>query len=314
MAPDSAFVTANGESISSALANSQQRKTYTSLLSIAKEGNHNQEMARHNVSSHAKNRSISEYVPDPLQIINRPRKVTASGTSSPADQNPPHLRREEHLAEKRGLISPMTQEPTPPPSAQGRDSSLGSTREESGEPIAKRRRYYDARGVKDNKRRRWRAVRLLGEGTFSKVYLATSQEAWAESVFNDHETVGLIGDVETDVRFDIKRAVAIKVAQHGAAGGADELKIRNGLRRELDILKSVHHPSVVHLKAFKVEEERSIFVMSLCAGGDLFELASQKRDLLTPSIIQRIFAEIVAATRYLHDQSIIHRDIKLESR
>ena len=111
-----------------------------------------------------------------------------------------------------------------------------------------------------------------------------------------------------------KSLVAVKVCEHGPAGGADEKKIETSLKRELDILKKINHPSLVHLKAVSILEKRAYLVLSYCPGGDIFELASLKLSLLVPSLVQRIFAELVAAVRYLHGMYIVHRDIKLESK
>lgn len=313
MSPTSALVTVNGETITSAMMYQHQRQKYGSLGGGSSlEGKiPSIQLNQENIIAHSKSRSISEYVPQPISLPKQ-RNVVVSGSGAPSESL--QLRREEHLADQRGLCSPTPQLPTPPPSSVGRTDSLGSMREEDRVRLSKIPRYFEARGVKDNKRRRWRAVKILGEGTFSKVYLATSQESWVDSSLDEALNDTSEGHIPLQADFDIKKAVAVKVAQHGEAGGVDESKVRNGLKRELEFLKTVQHPSVVHLKAFRVEEDCHIFVMSLCAGGDLFELASQKQDLLSPSLIRRIFSELVSATRYLHKELIIHRDIKLESK
>ena len=125
---------------------------------------------------------------------------------------------------------------------------------------------------------------------------------------SDHFGGGKTGD-----QLDPRSLVAVKICEHGPAGGADEKKIESSLKRELDILKSISHPSLVRLKAVNVLEKRAFLVLDYSPGGDLFDLASSKLDIITPGLIRRMFAELVGAVRYLHGLHVVHRDIKLES-
>ncbi|KAH0544921.1 hypothetical protein FGG08_001001 [Glutinoglossum americanum] len=331
-----------------------RRKTYQGLAAKTAEGRDAGEVR------HGRNRSQSEYVPEGLQPAGpRHISVLASGestaTASSSEAAPgaatptvPHIKREPYLAIERGLtgITSVVVDgvPTPPPSHRGvessdSDSSLSNTRSmqdrSEGRTTKKPRHdYYGAVMVKSGKRKRWRALYQLGQGTFSKVMLATSQEHIPEdSSYNSDNKIDEEENEEGRVPnppsssasaptttsppgINPTTLVAVKILEHGPAGGASEERIESSLKRELDILKSIHHPSLVHLEAFSVERTRALLVLRYCDGGDLFELAASewgRKEVLGVEMVRRIFAELVGAVRYLHGEGIVHRDLKLEN-
>lgn len=251
--------------------------------------------------SHARNRSLSEYVPPPQAVL-KPASPPTNGAgcvSPPPRQTVQNkLHREEYLAVQRGITLPRAALPTPPSTGQGVESidtgalagtSLSST------PV------YLVTSIRTQQPRRYRMIRQLGRGTFSQVVLAVREFA--------HDA-----DVQPVWGFPAQpRLVAVKVVEHGPAGGADQERVEVSLQREVEILKSINHPSIVQLKAFGSNDKTALLVLDYCPGGDLFEVASQNPRCLTPPVVCRMFAELVAAVRYLHDNLIVHRDIKLES-
>jgi protein-serine/threonine kinase len=287
--------------------------------------NNSQANKEKTADGHQRNRSISEYVPEAVQVP-KPRHITVSGSHAAMDATPDSslsgdmlMRREPQLAAQRGL-APTKGPPTPPSSRAGgegsdSDSSL-STYQISPDIMGPKGELFDAI-TRDGAKRRWRGLKKLGEGTFSRVILATSQLAEDEDIDSVYgqRMDGIVTPVQ-DSHFDDKRKklVAIKICESGPKGGGDASRIELSLKRELDIMKSIHHPSLVHLKAWNIQETRASLVISYCPGGDLFEVASQHRNLLVPSLLRRMFAELTAAVQYLHERHIVHRDIKLESK
>ncbi|KAL4920107.1 kinase-like domain-containing protein [Aspergillus aurantiobrunneus] len=262
-------------------------------------------------AKHARNRSLSEYVPPGRSVAIKPRPVAVSGTgvpqgitsSSSTDSKSNHLHREQYLAIHRGIALPTVRPPSPP-----RSSGYGAG---DNEPviihpsnIQSAEEIYSVRSVRTQQPRLYRKLRQLGHGTFSQVSLAVRVEL---------EGGGDPGNGHHDTVPATQKLVAIKIIDHGPAGGADEERLEVSLKREVEILKSLNHPSLVQLKAFGSDEKRALLVLDYCPGGDLFEVVSHNTRPMTTGLIRRIFAELVAAVRHLHENYVVHRDIKLEN-
>lgn len=302
----SILVTSGGEPIEVAASHASRRKMYANLDGA----NNVPPPVSHDVQQslqpqHSRARSVSDYVPEPMSSPKRPVVVSGSHARiGPSDGMEAHIRREPNYAESRGLTA-VAQPPTPPPSESSRDST------DATKPKESRFEYFQARTRGDNKLRRWRAISFLGQGTFSRVMLATSQ---ADPNGGSRESSSGPLSPAVDGSMDRKKLVAIKVCEHGPRGGASEERVEMSLKRELEIMQSIHHPSLVNLKAWSIEPTRAILVLSYCPGGDLFDIATAHRSLLKPALMRRMFAEAVGAVGYLHERRIVHRDIKLESK
>ncbi|KAF2434540.1 kinase-like protein [Tothia fuscella] len=280
-----------------------KNQAYGSLLSDGLDPNHANPQNRRNDRSHSRNRSLSEFLPEAMHNT-RARHVTVSATHPPLVATASHLHRERYLAEQRGLVQPNETTapaalPTPPPSNRSITESEGDEMRDE-EPFVE---YLTIKSGPTKRARKYRPIRPLGQGTFSKVVLATNERLPPSTTLNE----------TSEGQLQPKHLVAIKIVQHGPAGGADEERVELGLKREVEILQSISHPSLIHLIAFDWHEHEALLVLNYCPGGDLFDLASQQHDSLTPALVQRMFSELVSAVCYLHSKLIVHRDIKLEN-
>ena len=275
------------------------------LLGVGENG-----VYRVNATAHARNRSLSDYVPDAIQVT-RNRNIVVSG-SGPALVEPglpvQRLHREEYLAVKRGL-TPFDSKPVTDQTSIPNINHVDPATIRTGPDVPQKPSVlYEAYSVRTGQCMRWREIRTIGQGTFSTVVLATSE------IVENNVPTREQSPLTDENRLPAKSLVAIKICSHGPSGGADAEKIKTSLDRELEIMKSINHACLVHLCAVNILTHQTLLVLRYCSGGDLYDLASKTPELLVPSLIRRIFAELIAATRCLHSQLIVHRDIKLESK
>lgn len=264
------------------------------------------------VRGHSRNRSLSEHIPkkgtashqkpDRLPRTGHPSDLSTAGSTTESNR----LHREQYLGEKRGLALPIARPPTPPRSTRNGDEDADSKPIiQSDTPEGSQNETYFVRSIRTKQPRKYRKLRQLGQGTFSQVSLAVRIPDDAPTKDGHVRMPSLMS----------QKLVAVKIIEYGPAGGADEERVEVSLKREVEILKSVNHPSLVQLKAFGSDDKRALLVLDYCPGGDLFDFAtSDMKSLMTPPLIRRMFAEMVGAVRYLHANFIVHRDIKLESK
>uniref|UniRef100_A0A1J3FF33 non-specific serine/threonine protein kinase n=1 Tax=Noccaea caerulescens TaxID=107243 RepID=A0A1J3FF33_NOCCA len=124
--------------------------------------------------------------------------------------------------------------------------------------------------------------RLLGHGTFAKVYLARNA------------TSG--------------ESVAIKVIDK-------EKVLKSGLiahiKREISILRRVRHPNIVQLFEVMATKSKIYFVMEYVRGGELFNKVAKGR--LKEEIARKYFQQLISAVSFCHFRGVYHRDLKPEN-
>lgn len=119
---------------------------------------------------------------------------------------------------------------------------------------------------------------------------------------------GAFGKVNLGLHRLTRKLVAIKSTTRDEMREKSMKKMQN----EIDILKSLRHPS--HIKLFETftTDTHYLIVMELCPGGDLLNYV-RKRRKLREDAAKVIFRQIMQGINYLHANGIVHRDIKLDN-
>ncbi|XP_048740194.1 serine/threonine-protein kinase Nek4-like isoform X2 [Ostrea edulis] len=91
---------------------------------------------------------------------------------------------------------------------------------------------------------------------------------------------------------------------------------RELVKREIDILKPLNHPNIVQYKYHVVVDKTACLVMEYCSGGTLYQhIRDLKRDskVMGEKEFLLTLTQISKGVEFLHDSSIIHRDLKTKN-
>ncbi|KAF8110216.1 hypothetical protein N665_0086s0054 [Sinapis alba] len=124
--------------------------------------------------------------------------------------------------------------------------------------------------------------KLLGKGSFAKVYLARS--------------------ISTGEDVAIKVIDKEKILKSGLAGH---------IKREISILRRVRHPYIVHLKEVMATKTKIYIVMEYVRGGDL--LGKMAKGRLRQGVARSYFQQLISSVSFCHSRGVYHRDLKLEN-
>ncbi|KAG8650068.1 CBL-interacting serine/threonine-protein kinase 14 [Manihot esculenta] len=124
--------------------------------------------------------------------------------------------------------------------------------------------------------------KLLGSGAFAKVYHARN--------------------VRTGQSVAIKAISKQKVVKGGFMGQ---------VKREISIMRRLHHPNVVKLLEVLATKTKIYFVLEFAKGGELFTRVAKGR--FSEGLSRRYFQQLITAVEYCHSRGVFHRDLKLEN-
>lgn len=129
---------------------------------------------------------------------------------------------------------------------------------------------------------RYELGRLLGQGSFAKVYHARNLKT--------------------------NKSVAVKVIDK-------EKVMQNGLidqiKREISVMRLVRHPNVVKLYEVMASKSKIYFAMEYVKGGELFNKVAKGR--LKEEAARKYFQQLIAAVDFCHSRGVYHRDLKPEN-
>ena len=124
--------------------------------------------------------------------------------------------------------------------------------------------------------------KLLGQGTFAKVYHARN--------------------------IVTSQSVAIKVIDKDKIF---KVGLMEQIKREISVMKLVRHPNIVQLYEVMATKTKIYFVLEYVKGGELFNKIAKGK--LREDAARKYFQQLVSAVDFCHSRGVYHRDLKPEN-
>ncbi|KAJ8659606.1 hypothetical protein O0I10_004585 [Lichtheimia ornata] len=165
---------------------------------------------------------------------------------------------------------------------------LGPDRLEAVERLIKERKATNNEKTNNGSphehiQQRYQLSDKLGDGAFSNVYKAM--------------------DRETQEWVAIKIVRKFELSPHQRAN----------VLKEVQIMRTARHPTVVQLKSFMETKEHYYLVMEFCEGGELFHQIV-RLTYFSEDLARHCIRQVAEGIRYLHEErGVVHRDIKPEN-
>ncbi|GAA6042212.1 hypothetical protein JCM8097_005095 [Rhodosporidiobolus ruineniae] len=148
--------------------------------------------------------------------------------------------------------------------------------------------------------------RVLGKGAFSRVALARRDRG--ERATRNGGGRRAEGEEGGGGGGEL---VALKLVARQACEGNERMRI--SVLREVEVLKNIHHPSLVSLCSTFSTPIYTVLILDFCAGGELFDFLADWHASISEDLARRMFGELCGAVGWMHEIGLVHRDIKLEN-
>ncbi|KAI7858748.1 hypothetical protein BDC45DRAFT_531295 [Circinella umbellata] len=129
---------------------------------------------------------------------------------------------------------------------------------------------------------RWQQGRFIGAGTFGSVYLA--------------------------INLDTSSVMAVKEIRFPDSNSLSAL--HKAIKEEMKVMEMLNHANIVQYFGMEVHRDKVYIFMEYCENGSLGSLLDHGGRIEDEVYIVKYAFELLSGLKYLHENNIVHRDIK----